>query len=125
MLLVKVTAVSPSNRTGRPSRKAAGCSPRAVTTPAATATSLCRNAPRLHASPSVTPGRLRTLDKPAVLDAFRRDATVVGPDRDDYCPCGSYRRARSCHAAANGEWLAVEPSPLLNGPPTGKAVKDC
>lgn len=41
------------------------------------------------------------------------------------CPCGSLRRARSCHLVIQGDWLATAPEPLLTGPRTGFAHPGC
>lgn len=69
-----------------------------------------------------------------MLESVRNDRRYWGPDRDDDCPCGSRRKARSCHALKNGEWSA-EPwrSQLAGGEPTGyshprcyaRALEDC
>jgi hypothetical protein len=56
----------------------------------------------------------------------RRDARLWGPDRGDLCPCGSKRRARSCHALKDGDWLG-DPwrCELVADPPTGYSHARC
>jgi hypothetical protein len=68
---------------------------------------------------------IRALLKPVVADGRRRDPQISGPDREDDCPCGSRRRARSCHSCRTGEWLASNPEPLISGERTGKVVSGC
>jgi hypothetical protein len=54
-----------------------------------------------------------------------RDPHVVGPDRNDYCPCGSKRRARSCHWDKAGRWRSPSVQSLVEGPRTGHANPRC
>ncbi len=56
---------------------------------------------------------------------FRPDPAFWGPNRDDDCPCGSRRRARSCHSAKDGTWLSPPLGPLLTGPRTGYSHVRC
>ncbi|SKG00830.1 Uncharacterised protein [Mycobacteroides abscessus subsp. massiliense] len=54
-----------------------------------------------------------------------RASQWYGPPPEDYCPCGSYRRAASCHRAKDGSWIAEAPPPLLRGPRTGYSNPGC
>ncbi|GAA4553781.1 hypothetical protein [Pseudonocardia xishanensis] len=58
--------------------------------------------------------------------SYRSGKNPFGPDLDDHCPCGSYRRARSCHAEGPAHWT-VPPTgrPLLGGERTGYAHPQC
>lgn len=56
---------------------------------------------------------------------YQHDAMWDGPDREAVCPCGSRRRARSCHAAADGSWIASISEPLLSDSPTGLSQPGC
>ncbi len=56
---------------------------------------------------------------------MRYNNRYFGPDSDDDCPCGSRRRARSCHRARDQSWVAQPPRPLVTGPRTGYANPDC
>lgn len=47
------------------------------------------------------------------------------PQDNDLCPCGSSRRARSCHLSKNGAWIAAYPEPLLIGERTGLSHDRC
>lgn len=67
----------------------------------------------------------RVLPSLVRVEGYRRDPHWAGPDRDCPCPCGSMRRARSCHAAADGSWVAAAPPALLDGPRTGYAHPSC
>ena len=50
---------------------------------------------------------------------------MFGPDRDGYCPCGSKRRSRFCHARRDGTWAIPERPALLSGPRTGYSNPAC
>lgn len=68
---------------------------------------------------------LRRLTGVVRQEGFRRPDPWAGPDREDDCPCGSHRRARSCRSAPDHSWLA-EPSPaLLRDNITGFANPGC
>lgn len=57
---------------------------------------------------------------------MRPDSKLWGPDRDDLCPCGSRRRARSCHGLKSGDWLAERwHCELADGAQTGYAHPRC
>lgn len=76
-------------------------------------------------------GSMGSQRHPAPIDGmlrlvpYRRHPRWHGPDRGEDCPCGSGRRARSCHSNRLGDWLAPEPPPLLGGDPTGFSHPDC
>lgn len=68
---------------------------------------------------------------PRPFESVARDTTIqrnprfFGPDPDDDCPCGSRRKARSCHRAPDHSWVAAPPRPLLTGDRTGYANPRC
>ena len=80
---------------------------------------------RLHRGRNVSIMAIRALPNPVVADGRRRDREIWGPDREDDCPCGSRRRARSCHSCRTGEWLALNPERLISGERTGEVVSGC
>ena len=56
---------------------------------------------------------------------FRPSEHHWGPREDEPCPCGSRRRARNCHRAADGRWLTPDAEPLLAGDLTGQSHPRC
>jgi hypothetical protein len=56
---------------------------------------------------------------------FRPDPGFWGPNREDPCPCGSMRRAYSCHSDRNGRWHLEPPDPLIRGARTGYSHPRC
>lgn len=69
--------------------------------------------------------RPRPFESVARDTAIRRNARSFGPEPDDDCPCGSRRKARSCHRAPDHSWVAAPPRPLLTGRRTGYANRRC
>jgi len=56
---------------------------------------------------------------------FRPSHLHWGPQGDELCPCGSRRRARSCHLAPDGWWLTPSAPPLLGDERTGYRHPGC
>lgn len=58
---------------------------------------------------------------------YRNGSNRYGPDLDDHCPCGSLRRARSCHAVTMNRWKPTGPTglPLIRGERTNYSNPDC
>src|SRR4051794_21734553 len=56
---------------------------------------------------------------------FREDPKFWGPNRDDDCPCGSHRSARSCHSDRSGEWHLPPMQSLLSDGRTGFSHPRC
>jgi hypothetical protein len=56
---------------------------------------------------------------------YRKGRRAIGPDREGYCPCGSRRRSRSCHARRDGTWAIPEKPPLISSTRTGYSNPGC
>ncbi len=68
---------------------------------------------------------LRPFERVARDTTITRNPRFFGPEPDHYCPCGSRRKARSCHRAADHSWVAERPRPLITGERTGYANPNC
>ncbi|SIS03719.1 hypothetical protein [Williamsia sterculiae] len=68
---------------------------------------------------------MRDLRESIRIDEFERNDWGYGPRPDDPCVCGSGRRARSCHRAADLSWVANPLPPLLTDERTGYAHPSC